>query len=155
MIRPLFTRLRAEAGFLVLLAVAAAGAWLYAEYQRVRADRDDITRGVELICAKAQSDWSATKSAKRGVVCARRVADLLAFRTTADQETARLLAAAMAEANDRTLKDNRAARAAAEAARNAALRMEAADAEADRRNIVDREWTAAVNGVAGLRAPTR
>ncbi len=155
MIRTLSAKLKAEAGFLVLLLVAAAGAWLYAEYQRVRADRDDITRGVELICAKAQSDWTATASAKRGVVCARRVADLLAFRTTADQETARLLAAAMAEANDRTLKDNRAARAAAEAARNAALRMEAADAEADRRNVVDREWTAAVNGVAGLRPPTR
>ncbi|WP_294275759.1 hypothetical protein [uncultured Sphingomonas sp.] len=155
MIRTLTTKLKAEAGFLVLLLVAAAGAWLYVEYQRMRADRDDAVQRAEIICAKAQSDWAATKSAKRGVVCARQVADLLAFRTTTDQETARLLGQAIAEANDRTLKDNLAARAAAEAARNAALRMEAADAEADRRNIVDREWTAAVNGVAGLRAPPR
>ena len=155
MIRGLFAKLRAEAGFLVLLAVAVAGAWLYVEFQRMRADRDDAVQRAEIICAKAQSDWTATEGAKRGVTCAARVAELLAFRTNADQETARLLAAAMAEASDRTLKDNQAARAAAEAARNAALRMEAADAEAERRNIVDREWTAAVNGVAGLRAPTR
>lgn len=155
MIRTLSAKLKAEAGFLVLLLVAAAGAWLYVQFQQVRADRDDAVHRAEVICAKAQSDWTATPSAKRGVVCARRVADLLAFRTTADQETARLLSAAMAEASDRTLNDNRAARAAAEAARNAALRMEAADAEADRRNVVDREWTAAVNGVAGLRPPTR
>lgn len=155
MIRTLSAKLKAEAGFLVLLLVAAAGAWLYVQFQQVRADRDDAVHRAEVICAKAQSDWTATASAKRGVVCARRVAELLAFRTTADQETARLLSAAMAEASDRTLNDNRAARAAAEAARNAALRMEAADAEADRRNVVDHEWTAAVNGVAGLRPPTR
>lgn len=155
MIRTLFAKLRAEAGFLVLLAVAGVGAWLYVQFQQVRADRDDAVHRAEVICAKAQSDWNATRDAKRGIACAARVAELLAFRTNADQESARLLAAAMAEANDRTLKDNQAARAAAEAARNAALRMEAADAQAERRNLVDREWTAAVNGVAGLRAPTR
>lgn len=155
MIRTLFAKLKAEARFLVLLAVAVAGAWLYVEFQRMRADRDDAVQRAEIICAKAQSDWGATQGADRGVVCARRIAELLTFRTTANQETARLLAAAMAEANDRTLKDNQAARAAAEAARNAALRMEAADAEAERRNLVDREWTAAVNGVAGLHAATR
>ena len=155
MIRGFFTSLKAQAQFIVLLAVAAAGAIFYVQAQRTRADRDDIAHRVEIICAKAQSDWSAVQGAERGVVCARRVADLLTFKTTADQETARVLAAAMEEANARTARDMRSARASADRMRDALSRMEAADVEAERRNLVDREWTAAVNGVAGLRAPTR
>ena len=106
MIRGFFTSLKAQAQFIVLLAVAAAGAIFYVQAQRTRADRDDIAHRVEIICAKAQSDWSAVQGAERGVVCARRVADLLTFKTTADQETARVLAAAMEEANARTARDN-------------------------------------------------
>lgn len=155
MIRGFFTSLKAQAQFIVLLAVAAAGAIFYVQAQRTRADRDDIAHRVEIICAKAQSDWSAVKGAERGVVCARRVADLLTFKTTADQESARVLAAAMEEANARAARDMQSARASADRMRDALSRMEAADVEAERRNLVDREWTAAVNGVAGLRAPTR
>lgn len=155
MIRGFFTSLKAQAQFIVLLAVAAAGAIFYVQAQRTRADRDDIAHRAEIICAKAQSDWSAVQGADRGVICARRVAELLTFKTTADQETARVLAAAMEEANARAARDMQSARASADRMRDALSRMEAADVEAERRNLVDREWTAAVNGVAGLRAPTR
>lgn len=155
MIRRLFDTLRAEASFLVLLAVAAAGAWMYVQMQQLRADRDGVVHQAEIICSKAGSGWSATKGAKRGTACEAHVAGLAHFRAETAEQTARLLADEMKAASARTLKDNQAARAAAEAARSAAMRMEAADAEAERRNLVDREWFAAVNGVAGLRPAAR
>nr|WP_314469831.1 hypothetical protein [uncultured Sphingomonas sp.] len=155
MIRTLFAKLRAEAAFLVLLAVAAAGAWLYVQLQQVRADRNDLQHTAEKICARAGADWAATKQAKRGVLCARRAAELATFKATADQETARLLAQSMEEANARAARDIQSASLSAARMRDALTRMENADAQAERRNLVDREWTAAVNGVAGLRAPGR
>lgn len=155
MIRTLFAKLRAEATFLVLLAVAAVGAYLYVQFQQVRADRDDLQHSVEKICARAGAEWAASKDAKRGVLCARRAGELATFKATADQETARVLAAAMAEANARAARDVEAASLSAARMRDALSRMETADAQAERRNLVDREWTAAVNGVAGLRAPGR
>jgi hypothetical protein len=155
LLSPLFAKIRAEATFLVLLAVAAGGAWFYVQYKQVRADRDDLQHRAEIICARAGADWTQTKDAKRGVLCARRAAELATFKATADQETARLLAAAMEEANARATKDIENASISAARMRDALSRMETADAQAERRNLVDREWTSAVNGVAGLRAPTR
>jgi hypothetical protein len=150
-----WAKIRGEAAFLVLLAVAIVGAYLYVQYRSVVADRDDLQNRAEVICARAGADWSATKDAKRGVLCARRAAELATFKSTADQETARLLAAAMEEANARAAKDIETASISAARMRDALSRMETADAQAERRNLVDREWTSAVNGVAGLRAPTR
>jgi hypothetical protein len=148
-----FAKLRADAGFLVLLAVAAVGAWLYVEFQQIRADRDDLLHRTEVICARTGADFAATKGAARGTRCAQTVAGLVSFKAETDQMTAATLAQAMAEHDARQNTDTQAARAAADAARDAAIRMETADAEAERRNLVDREWFAAVNGVAGLRAP--
>ncbi len=145
-------KLRAEGAFIVLLAVAAVGAWFYVEYRSTRADRDDLLRRAELICASAGGDFTAG-TLKRGEACRLKVAGLADFRARSDQITAATLAKALADHDARQLTDNNAARRAAEAARDAAHRMEIADAQAERRNLVDREWTAAVNGVAGLRAP--
>lgn len=161
LLQPLGAKLRAEAAFLVLLAVAGVGAWLYVQFQQVRADRDDLLHRAEVICARAGADWSAvpsTKGAKaigRGVLCARRAAELATFKATADEETARLLADAMKDANDRAARDLASASTSAARMRDALTRMETADAQAERRNLVDREWTAAVNGVAGLHAAAR
>ena len=155
MIKKLFAKVRAEAAFLVLLAVAAVGAYLYVQFQQVRADRDDLQHRAEMICARAGADWSATKDAKRGVLCARRAAELATFKSTADQETARLLADAMKDANARAARDIETASLSAARMGAALTKMETADAQAERRNLVDREWTSAVNGVAGLRAPAR
>lgn len=155
MIGRLFAWVRGEAAFLVLLAVAAAGAVLYVEFRQVTADRDDVLHRVEIICARAGQDFTASKGAARGALCATKVGGLVAFKADSDQLTAKTLADAMAAHDARQLTDNQAARAAAEAARTAALKMEIADAQAERRNLVDREWFSAVNGVAGLRAPAR
>jgi len=152
MIRTLFAKVKAEAFFLVLLAVAAVGAWLYVQYRQVSADRDDLQHRAELICAGSGTDFAAMGKAARGVRCAEKVAGLVKFKGDSDQLAAATLAQAMADHDARQNDDTRAARAAAEAASSAAQRMEMADANAERTNLVDREWFRAVNGVAGLRA---
>ena len=152
MIRKLFAKVKAEAFFLVLLAVAAVGAWLYVQYRQVSADRDDVRHRAELICAGSGADFAAIGNTARGVRCAQTVAGLVKFKSDSAQFTAATLAQAMADHDARQNDDTRAARAAAEAASSAAQRMEMADAQAERTNLVDNEWFRAVNGVAGLRA---
>ena len=152
MIRTLFAKVKAEAFFLVLLAVAAVGAWLYVQYRQVSADRDDLRHRAELICAGSGVDFAAIGKTARGVRCARTVAGLVKFKGDSDQLAAATLAQAMADHDARQNDDTRAARAAAEAASSAAQRMEMADAQAERTNLVDSDWFRAVNGVAGLRA---
>jgi hypothetical protein len=152
MIRALFAKVKAEAFFLVLLAVAAVGAWLYVQYRQVSADRDDLQHRAELICAGSGTDFAAIGKTARGVRCAQTVAGLVKFKGDSDQLAAATLAQAMADHDARQNNDTRAARAAAEAASSAAQRMEMADAQAERTNLVDRDWFRAVNGVAGLRA---
>ncbi len=145
-------KLRAEMAFIVLLVVAGVGAWMYVQMRSAEADRDDVLRRAELICASAGGDFTAGKL-KRGEACRLKIAGLADFKARTDQITAQTLADALAAHDARQLTDNNAARVAAEAARDAAHRMEISDAEAERRNLVDREWTAAVNGVAGLHPP--
>jgi len=151
MIRTLFAKVKAEAFFLVLLAVAAVGAWLYVQYRQVSADRDDLQHRAELICAGSGTDFAAMGKTARGVRCAEKVAGLVKFKGDSDQLAAATLAQAMADHDSRQNDDTRAARAAAEAASSAAQRMEMADANAERTNLVDSDWFRAVNGVAGLR----
>jgi hypothetical protein len=152
MIRMLFAKVKAEWTFLVLLAVAAAGAWLYVQYRQASADRDDVLHRVEIICAGSGAPFPGTGKVQRGVACADQVAGLVRFKANSDQLAAATLAKAMADHDARQNDDTRAARAAAEAASSAAQRMEMADANAERTNLVDRDWFRAVNGVAGLRA---
>ncbi len=152
MIRALFAKVKAEAFFLVLLAVAAVGAWLYVQYRQVSADRDDLQHRAELICAGSGTDFAAIGKTPRGVRCAQTIAGLVKFKGDSDQLAAATLAQAMADHDARQNNDTRAARAAAEAASSAAQRMEMADVQAERTNLVDRDWFRAVNGVAGLRA---
>lgn len=154
--------------WLVLLLVGGVGAFFWVQFSQVRADRDDAMHRAELICAGIgqpfqPSQTSATSSAgkavtvahARGALCQRQANDLASFKAKTDEATAAVLAQALSDHDARQNNDSAAARSAAEAANSAAERMEKANAEAERRNIVDREWFAAVNGVAGLRAPSR
>lgn len=150
LLRLLLGKVKAEGAFIVLLAVAGAGAWLYVQWRTAEARATDLRHRVDVICARAGVEF-APKVGKPGEECAATVGGLAAFRTKTGEESARALAEALADHDAKQLKDNQAARATAEAMRDAALKMEAADAEAERRNLVDREWTAAVNRVAGLR----
>jgi hypothetical protein len=151
-IRSILAKLKGDLAFVVLLAVAGIGAALYVQVAHLRADRDDLLRLAQVICAGAGQPFEASGKVARGVACNVRVAGLADFKAKTDEQTAATLAQALADHDARQLTDNQAARAAAEAARSAAHRMEIADAKAERTNLVDRDWFAAVNGVAGLRA---
>lgn len=144
-----------ERAWVLLLVVGSIGAWLYADLRHARAERDALAHWAEVACAQSGSAFQPAGAARAGTACRQRIAALADFKAHTDELTARTLAKALADHDARALKDNLAAMSAAQAARDAATRMEAADAEAERRNLVDREWFAAVNGVAGLRAPRR
>jgi hypothetical protein len=151
MIKTLFATLRGDMAFIVLVIVAAVGAWQYVEAGQARADRDDVLHRVEIICAGSGAPFPGTGKVQRGMACADQVAGLVRFKANSDQLAAKTLAEALAQHDARQNDDTRAARAAAEAASSAAQRMEIADANAERTNLVDRDWFRAVNGVAGLR----
>lgn len=163
-----FGYLKGESSWLVLLAVAGVGAWLYVNLMQARSERDGLQHWAEVTCAASGAAFPASTSFEnssagklvvvrhdQGVLCRTRVADLASFKAQSAERTAELLAQALKDHDTRAGVDSAAARRAAEAANQAALRMETADADAERTNLVDREWFAAVNGVAGLRAPSR
>jgi len=151
MIKTLFAKLFGDWAFVVLVIVGAVGAWQYVEARQARADRDDLQHTAQVICAGSGTGFAAVGKLARGDACAATVAALVKFKTDSAQLTAATLAQAMADHDARQNDDTRAARAAAEAASSAAQRMEMADAQAERTNLVDRDWFRAVNGVAGLR----
>lgn len=151
--RKLLGTLLGDSAWLVLLVVGAIGAWMYIGLQHARAERDQLAAWADVVCASAGQTFAGEGGAKSGTVCRQHVTGVADFKAKTDQLTATTLARALEEHDARQRTDNLSARTAAFAARDAAERMEAADAEAERRNLVDRDWFAAVNGVAGLRAP--
>jgi hypothetical protein len=166
MVKAAFAWARGQTEWLVLLAVAGVGAYLYVQFGQVRADRDAALHAAEVICAGAGADFAAsttqgtdatgrtvTVANPRGAICQRHVAQLAGFKAATVEASAAALAKAMQEHDAKGNTDTAAARSAAEAASAAMLRMEKADAEAERTNVVDYEWFAAFNNVAGLRAP--
>jgi hypothetical protein len=141
--------------WLVLLLVAAAAAWLYAEYVSIRRDRDRLHAIATEACAAAGSQLVAASTAKRGQLCLRKVRELAAFKGDTDAESARILAEAVTDHNRKTKADAAHARRSAEAANAAAARMEKADAAIQDDDRVGADWFGAVNDVAGLRPRSR
>lgn len=159
----LWNAIRNAREWLTLVVVAVIGAWLYVQYAETRADRDQLAASVDVICAAAGEPFAASiakvdgkiVAVPRGTRCRQKVAGLVAFRDDTERTTAETLAAAMREREGKAAIDARAARDAAEALATATERMEIADAEAERRNRLDRDWWTAFNDLAGLRAPDR
>jgi hypothetical protein len=155
--------IRASRQWLTLVVVAAIGAWLYVQYAETRADRDRLLAQADVICAAAGEPLAASialvdgksVTVARGIRCRQKVAGLVAFRDDTERQSAQALAAAMQEREGKAAIDARAARDAADALVTATERMEQADAEAERRNRLDRDWWLAFNDLAGLRAPAR
>lgn len=154
--------------WLVLLAVASVAAYFYADGRAVRADRAAILNGAELICAGVGAEFASSitreKDTKgkdvtvdhaRGAVCQRTVRNLASFKAGTDAETAKILAQAMHDHDDKSNSDAARAARSADAARAASERMEKADAEIDQSNRVGAAWFDALNDVAGLRPPRR
>lgn len=163
----IFGKFAGEVGWIVLLVVAGVAAWLYVDGARAKADRDAIEHAAELICAGAGAPFPAsieqtmdtkgkpvTIEHARGAACQRKVADLRTFKADAITASAETLANALKDHDTRNTADTLAARANAERLQDALARMEKADADAAT-NLVDHRWFAALNDVAGLRAPDR
>lgn len=129
--------------------------YLYVQFQQVRADRDRLAHWAEVTCAAGGQPFAASGQAAPGQLCGARVANLASFKASADEKTAALLAQALADHDARQTADTNAARASAKAMRDAALAMEAADAKAERTNLVDSDWFTALNRLAGLRPSAR
>lgn len=159
----LWRAIRNAREWLTLVAVAAIGAWLYVQLAETRADRDRLAAQADVICAAAGEPFAASVvlvdgkpvARDRGLRCRQAVAALVAFRSDTERTTAEALAAAMREREGKAAVDARAARDAAQALASATDRMEQADAEAERRNLLDRRWWTAFNDLAGLRSPDR
>ncbi|MFA6125081.1 hypothetical protein [Sphingomonas sp.] len=154
--------------WLVLLAVASLGAWLYAQLGQIHADRDRLAHFAEVTCAASGTPFPAsTVEAKdkkgklvaiaypAGKLCGERVLNLAKFERETDAATAQTLADAMSQHDEKSADD--AARAArdAKAARDSTERLEKADAEIDDSNRVGGSWFDAVNDVGGLRPARR
>lgn len=160
MISTVVAKVRAVRGYLTMLALAGAAAFLYAQFQEVRADRDALASWGEQVCAAAGSRLVAVdppsepEPMARGEACRAKVDALAAFRAQSATETTDELLAALDERLGKENVDAALARRAAERAQLAAEKMEAADAavQGDR---VGHAWFDALNQSGGLRPPAR
>lgn len=139
--------------WLTLLALGAAAAWLYIQWAEVRRDRDQLASWADATCAAAGTPFAGGAGVPAGQRCRAAVATAVAFRGDTERATAIALAAAMRERDAGAAADAQAAARDAASTRASLTRMEIADAEAESRRRVDRNWFAALNDIAGLRAP--
>jgi len=136
----------------ILLAVVAAGLWAWAA--SIRADRDHLIAWGDAICASAGSQLDPP-AGKRGDACRTRIADLARYEHDTTAESARILAQAAKDREDKAARDADRARATAADTRAAAEAMEKANGSIGSDDRVGGDWFAALNRVAGLRAPAR
>lgn len=153
--KTLFGGLKDELRFILLLAVAAVGAWLYVQARHAERDRDDTLKRAELVCAAVGVDWAEKHMRGPGTACALRARQLRTDREGIDRQTATILSDAIKAQAARSAADAQAARAALSRAQTAETRMEKADADADADDHVRADWFAALNDLAGLRRPAR
>jgi hypothetical protein len=136
--------------WLLLLAVASAGAALYAWGAQGRADRDRLLAWGDTVCAAAGAELRPD-TGKRGAACALAIADLARFRRDTNEQTTKLLLDDARERSTKMAADALSARRSADAALAAKQQMEAADARIGEDDRVGGEWLAAFNRLAGLR----
>lgn len=129
---------------LVILAVVAAGLW---------AELKATVSTAERICAAAGSEFAA-KDGQPGAACVREVIRLAAFKAEAQDRTNEALIAAMHEREAKQARDAERRHARLEARLAALSTMTAAEEEV-RNDQVSGSWFAALNRLAGLRAPAR
>ena len=160
MIARLLARLAGARQWLTLIALGIAAAWMYAQWSKVTGERDRLAAFVHAACAAVGSDYAAgvaTVDGRRvrypaGQRCHTAIVAAVRFRADTDRATAEVMGAAIRDRDTRARADAIHARAATDAARAATARMEAANAKAATTDRVDRDWFAALNDLAGLRA---
>lgn len=152
--------------WLLLLAVAAVAAALYAWGAEIRADRDHLLGWAERTCAATSAAFPASAAGPvppakkatvfpRGARCEAEIRALVAFRRDAAESTAKLLADAIAEQDAKRSHDVASAARAARDARAAANIMENANAHVGPDDRVGRDWFDALNRAGGLHDPAR
>lgn len=129
---------------LVILAVVAAGLW---------AELKATVSTAERICAAAGSEF-VVKQGQPGAVCARQVARLARFKAEAQDRTNEALIAALREREAKQARDAERRHARLEARLAALATMTTAENEVHD-DQVHGNWFAALNRLAGLRAPAR
>lgn len=137
--------------WLTLLAVAAAGAWLYVQYEQVRRDRDAWSRWASTACAFVDAPIVFDVGAPRRTdACTVRLGALASFERETLSESNHVLAEHQAAERARAQGD--AARAGADAA-HARETLAAMEKQNDRieQDRVGGPWFDALNRLAGLR----
>ena len=150
-LRSLFDLIGSNRAFLTLLAVAMAAAWLWAAYASTKATLTATMAMAERICAAAGASY-VTDKGKPGEACARDVTRLARFKSEAQSQTNEALLAAMHAREAKQARDT-AEREARLDARLAALSAMRTAEEQIHDDQVSGSWFAALNRLAGLRAP--
>ena len=147
----LFSLLGKHRADLTLLAVAVAAAGLWVAYASTKAELIETTHRAERICAAAGNAYQPAKG-KPGEACARAVTRLARFKSEAQSQTNEALLAAMHVREAKQARDT-AEREARLDARLAALSAMHTAEEQIHDDQVSGSWFAALNRLAGLRAP--
>jgi len=150
-LRSLIAVLGRNRSFLTLVALAAAAAWLWAAYAGVNARLVDTTHRAERICAAAGSAFVTGKD-KPGEVCASHVQQLARFKSDAQDKTAEALITAMHAREVKQARDAERRQARLEARLASLSAMNSAEEQVHDDQVTG-SWFAALNRLAGLRAP--
>lgn len=155
--------LRAEFGWVVLLAAGIALMGVYVLYQRLEADRDALLNFAQVTCARSGQTFDATVDQARaangkpvlvrharGMLCAARVAALADFERNAAIASASTLATAKTQHDDKLETDRTAARSNDTRAAAAAAELEKKNATVKTDDRVDGDWFARLNDLAGM-----
>lgn len=148
----LFKLLKPHGFFLTRLAAALAAVSLWLVFA-TKAELNATVHWAERICAAAGSEFAA-KDGKPGAACVRQVAQLARFKAEAQENTSEALIAAMLAREEKQARDADRRQARLEARLAALSTMTAAEEEV-RDDQVSGSWFAALNHLAGLRAPAR
>jgi len=138
---------------LTLLAVALAAAGLWVAYASTKAELTETTLRAEQICAAAGSAYQPA-TGKPGEACARQVTRLTAFKSEAQDKTNEALLAAMHAREEKQARDAERRQARLESRLAALSAMHTAEEEVHDDQVTG-SWFAALNRLAGLRAPGR
>jgi len=160
---PFWGQLKAARGWLTLVAVASAAAFLYWKFATVQRQRDELEQFARLACASAGADFDQVavdvpagkgrvKKVKRqrGELCLGRVRHLAAFELDATMASNTALAGALQQHATKSEADASAAANDAAAAAAAAQKMEQIENGIQGDRVGD-DWFDAINGLAGLR----
>ena len=152
-LRSLFDLIGSNRAFLTLLAVAMVAAWLWAAYASTKATLTATVAMAERICAAAGSEYQPAKG-KPGEACARAVTQLARFKSEAQDKTSEALLAAIHAREAKQARDTAQRQARLDARLAALSAMHNAEEEVHDDQVTG-SWFAALNRLAGLRAPAR